>query len=93
MNWGEVGAGTGRAGYVRWLSNRVSRKPDDILRQRGVPGDSKIVRFLVRCKQAWDTCHMDMRMSCHVSTYAHAMQVCTYTARARVSITFPPRAE
>ncbi len=38
-----------------WLSNRVSRKPDDILRQRGVLSDSKIVGFLVRCKQAWDT--------------------------------------
>eukprot|EP00964_Phaeocystis_antarctica_P007881 scaffold4241_cov70-Phaeocystis_antarctica.AAC.1 len=37
-------SGTGsaaRAGYAvqRWLSNRVSRKPDDILRQRGVLGD------------------------------------------------------
>ena len=40
---------------MRWLSNRVSRKPDDVLRQRGVPSDGKIVGFLVRCKQAWDT--------------------------------------
>ena len=57
MHWGEVAAeqkalqGLG----MRWLSNRVSRKPDDVLRQRGVPSDGKIVGFLVRCKQAWDT--------------------------------------
>ena len=51
---------------MRWLSNRVSRKPDDILRQRGALRDGKIVRFLVRCKQAWDTCHMDMDMHMHM---------------------------
>ena len=81
MNWGEVGAGTGRAGYVRWLSNRVSRKPDDILRQRGALRDGKIVRFLVRCKQAWDTCHMDMdmHMHMHMSCACHVMCLHVHT--------------
>ena len=77
MNWGEVAAerealqGLG----MRWLSNRVSRNPDDILRQRGALCDGEVVRLLVRCKQAWDTCtcHVHAHVHVHVSACAQAM--------------------
>ena len=86
-------SGTGsaaRAGYAvqRWLSNRVSRKPDDILRQRNVLGDGKIVRFLVKCTQAWDTraCTCTCICTRHASVHIHCTCTCEHCA-------FSPRAE
>ena len=54
-----------------WLSNRVSRKPDDSFRQGGALRDGKIVRFLVKCEQVRDMCiHMCLHTS-HASVHIY----------------------